>query len=455
MTQQPTLGSIVIAHLTVEDLIAKAKVKLKKIVPFFMYIVEHLRMQVDNSISTIGVTPKSRCLYNEEFIKSLTTEELIGVLVHEVMHPALRHFTRQGMRTLQCNGISLWNWAADVQINQMIIENGLTLPRNGIIPSGNQIMFGNICIENIDTKSTEELYDEVVAQLKKQEGEDRVQRDPETGDFESPDDIQGGFDEMLKGGDDSEDDSEGDSKEDTEADGVPSEGKPSDGETSESDMPDVDWGRVLAEAHAYSKLIGKEPAGFDQLFKELHKPKVNWRSMLRKTVASSIPEEFTWNKPNKKYISHDIYMPSTYGESIKVICAIDTSGSIGEDTLSDFISEIVGISTAYHEAEFIILSHDVDVQDEIPVRNGYRDKLAKMELHGGGGTSHIPLFEHIEKNKNTWDLEATVVICFTDGYSNFPTHRPKVDQIVFVLAGGHCPKDHIPEWANTVLSIDE
>jgi predicted metal-dependent peptidase len=144
--------------LTVEDLISKAKVQLKKIVPFFMYIVEHLQMQEDNTIPTIGVSPKAVCKYNAEFIKKLTTDELIGVLVHEVMHPALRHFTRQGMRTLSCNGISLWNWMADVQINQMIIENGLTLPACGVIPVNDQIMFGSIQIENIHKKSTEELY---------------------------------------------------------------------------------------------------------------------------------------------------------------------------------------------------------------------------------------------------------------------------------------------------------
>ena len=476
-------SSLFDAALTIEERFSKARIRLRKAQPFFSYIVERLRVKRDDSIGTIGITKNGNCMYNEEFIKKLTDDQLIGVLVHEVMHCALRHFHRQMERKATCNGIFIWNWAGDAQINQMITDNGLELPPEGIIPMNDMVSFGPVVVEDVSQKSTEELYDEIVAQLKKmlKKGEATENSGEEGISISIPDEVQDNFDKHLDDSDSddgssndgdsdgkSKDKSKGDASETEESD--PSDkgdGSDSDGESSDdvtgcypvqsSEEPSgtpVDWSEVLAKAHAHAKLAGKEPAGFDRMFADLHKPKICWRAILRRTVASAIPEDFTWSRPHKKYVAHDIFLPSPYGETIKVVCAIDTSGSIDQETLTDFISEMVGISKAYHEAEFIVLSHDIDVHDEIPITNGYRKKLAEMELHGGGGTSHVPVFEHIEQHKSKWNLEATVVICFTDGYSNFPERRPKVDQIVFVLAGGHCPKDYIPDWVDTVLTIE-
>ena len=64
---------------------------------------------------------------------------------------------------------------------------------------------------------------------------------------------------------------------------------------------------------------------------ELLEPKVNWREQLRDFVNATCKnkDKTSWKRPHKRFIGHDIYMPSMIGESIgKVVIGVDTSGSI-------------------------------------------------------------------------------------------------------------------------------
>ena len=136
------------------------------------------------------------------------------------------------------------------------------------------------------------------------------------------------------------------------------------------------------------------------------------------------------------------------GESTKVICSIDTSGSISPHELGQYVSEMLGLARSFANVEMRVLTHDVEVHDDIPIRNGDVNKIKRIKVHGGGGTSHRPLFDYIEQRKNQWDTK--LLISFTDGYSDFPEKRPDVDTI-FVLAGSHVPKENMPKWADVIV----
>jgi predicted metal-dependent peptidase len=62
------------------------------------------------------------------FVETLNTAELAGVLAHEVMHPALQHHTRRGDRDRK-----RWNMACDDAINPLLLDAGLTLPKDVLI----------------------------------------------------------------------------------------------------------------------------------------------------------------------------------------------------------------------------------------------------------------------------------------------------------------------------------
>src|SRR5258708_34796472 len=61
--------------------------------------------------------------YDKIFVTGCSDLELVGLLAHEVMHPAMQHHTRRGDRDP-----ALWNDAADYAINPILAEAGFTLP---------------------------------------------------------------------------------------------------------------------------------------------------------------------------------------------------------------------------------------------------------------------------------------------------------------------------------------
>ena len=73
-------------------------------------------------------TDGSRIVYNPAFVDELKPAELEGTLAHEVLHCALGHQCRRGQRDPE-----LWNEAADLAINPILIGNGFTLPAGALI----------------------------------------------------------------------------------------------------------------------------------------------------------------------------------------------------------------------------------------------------------------------------------------------------------------------------------
>jgi predicted metal-dependent peptidase len=124
----------------------------------------------------------------------------------------------------------------------------------------------------------------------------------------------------------------------------------------------------------------------------------------------------TYSRPNKKSICSGFYIPDTLKEKIDVLIAIDTSGSIGQKELTDFLSEIVGMAKGFKDKiNMILLTHDTEVQNDYTIENGNIAKIMKLKIEGGGGTSHGPVFDYIkEKHRKT-----KLAICFTDGFSDF------------------------------------
>jgi predicted metal-dependent peptidase len=102
---------------------------------------------------------------------------------------------------------------------------------------------------------------------------------------------------------------------------------------------------------------------------------------------------------------------------------IDLSGSVGQKEYADFISEIIGICKAYQERiSMRIFSHDVDCYDNGVIENGNIEKVKKMQLKGGGGTSFSTPLKYLKDN----NINPKCLIWLTDGYGdsverqNFP-----------------------------------
>jgi predicted metal-dependent peptidase len=95
--------------------------------PFFGSLLFRLGGRASGSIQTMA-TDGVTLFYNPEFVDRLNAAELAGVLAHEVMHPALQHHTRRSDR----DG-NRWNMACDYAINPLLLDAGLTLPKDVLI----------------------------------------------------------------------------------------------------------------------------------------------------------------------------------------------------------------------------------------------------------------------------------------------------------------------------------
>lgn len=415
--------------LTAREKISKAKSYLFRKKPFFAYVVDRLVVVKSEAVPTMGVNAKGQLLYNEAFVDKLPQKQLVGVVMHEGLHAALQHVWR-----LKGRNMMLWNIAADIVVNRMVLANGEELPEEGIIPKNNEITVGGILVDELDKKSVEDIYNLLQREAKKQQS---------SGEGEG------------KGGgslEDQEPNNHGEWKlSEKESEDGSSSGKPKEVSAEEVEEQMKKWGKILSSASVYAKMQGQSPLGCDREFEDIHKSKINWRSILRRLVASAIPSDFSWRRPNKKYIWSDIYLPATDGEAAKVLVAIDTSGSVSGKEMSDYISEMLGIAKSFAQVDFRVLCHDTDVYDMGLIRNGNRQKLLALKPKGGGGTDHHKLLKYIEE-KGYHRKDSKLLISFTDGYSSFPEQRPPY-RVLIVLAGQHAGKEAMPSWADVVEMV--
>jgi len=95
---------------------------------------------------------------------------------------------------------------------------------------------------------------------------------------------------------------------------------------------------------------------------------------------------------------------------LKALIGIDVSGSISDDNINEFLSEIRFLMSSFG-AEVEVAFFDTKITDTFKL-----DKLDDMKkitkASGRGGTSYIDLFEHAKEEK------VKEVIVFTDGYGD-------------------------------------
>ena len=150
-------------ELTVVERLNKARITLTKDDgghPYFSYLLMHMRGQaVDKSVvPTMGVDARGGLWYCEEYVKSISDEELIGVLCHEALHVVLHHLVR---RSKSWNP-QLANVAEDILVNHFILQEGFTLPSNTLTSKDGVFTFdgrtGKVKIDELNRKTVAEVY---------------------------------------------------------------------------------------------------------------------------------------------------------------------------------------------------------------------------------------------------------------------------------------------------------
>ena len=325
---------------------------------------------------TDGVNKK----YGRAFIEKLDDDELRALVVHENLHVALKQIQR--FKKEWKEDPMLLNTSADYVVNDIICNledsNFLRLPKGGLY----------------DDKYHNWSVREVMNDLKqKQEQGQQPQSSMDEHDFESG--------EMGENG------------------------QPMSAEEQKKLSKTID--RALREG---SILAGRLGAKVPRNITDLLEAKVDWKTVLRDFIMSQMKgtDEYTWRKYNKRLVANDIYMPSMEDERVgELTIAIDTSGSIGQDELNAFTSELVSICSVSTPEKVRILWWDTEVHGEQTFDESQYDNIAKLiKPQGGGGTDLSCVVNHINKE----NINSQAIIVLTDGYFSTPEWNTAIPTLI-------------------------
>jgi predicted metal-dependent peptidase len=185
---------------------------------------------------------------------------------------------------------------------------------------------------------------------------------------------------------------------------------------------------------------GNVPASIARMIKDLTEPKMNWREILRQQIQSTIKNDYTFMRPNRKGWHMSAILPGTnYDETIDICVAIDMSGSIGDEQAKDFLTEIKGIMEEYKDFKIKLWCFDTDVYNEQDF-NGYNmDEFLDYEPMGGGGTDFDVNYEYMKEH----NITPKKFIMFTDGYPFGSWGDENYCDAVFIIHGNNTI---VPPW---------
>jgi predicted metal-dependent peptidase len=397
-----------------QDSLSKTSKDLMLKEPYYGFFLLMLHKSWSDQLSTAGVCKNGinfQLMINEKFWTDLSEEHKLGLLKHELLHIAFQHLTTFTMFSDK----KMANIAMDMEINQYI--DGHWLPEGGIDIDDYPDL-------NLDRRAGSRYYYDQLKQAqedKKQNGSCGCKN----------------MDKLLDG------------LEKGQSQVTIGPGSGGDGDK-EVDIPDHEWeefenmpeaekkliekqvNRVLTEAKEQTiKKRGFVPGEISGLIKldELIAPKFNWKAYIRRFtgISTKIFTRKVRRKENKRYSDNP-------GLKIKMrqnmLVAIDTSGSVCDSELKEFINEIHHLYKA--GVDITIAQCDSRMQSI----KKYDGKF-ELEVAGRGGTSFDPALELFNERK-----EFTSLIYFTDGeaWTNVKPRKP----VLWVLSERSDFNDDLP-----------
>lgn len=412
---------------------------------FFASILLHFKLKEDTEIETMGVDAYGNMYYNPKFVVDLVDDDLRFVMCHEVLHVILRHCYRtpEEFKKYDFAKREIWNYAIDAVVNDILItKEGMkpTKDLGGIIRNEQGILrlkIGNKTADIVvSDKPSEMIYFEILklfkAQIKKIE---TIQSQSEAEDIFQRTIGGKGFDEHRIGKSEEKESKNNSnsskSSSNSNSSSTGKEGDENEGQLSEAEMDALDrkWGSIAASANMEDPTNSRSNGGgwLNRLFDALSRPQLNWRTLLRRHIKETIPYDSSYKKPRRRTYSVGVYYPITFYKPHIITVAIDVSGSISDNDLNKFISEVYGITRAYPNVKIRVLfwSTMVDEKNDTVYKPGKLKSVLGIKANTTGGT-YISCVEDYLKDH---DMKESSVIYLTDGYvesnPNFQCTRKK------------------------------
>ncbi len=383
--------------------------------PFLGALVMHLPLKVGGEGCTTTGTDAQAFYFNPGFIENLSLAQTQFVLAHEAMHCAMGHPHRRNHRVKR-----RWDVACDHAVNLILIEEGLKPPLHGILAD-----------QNYMTLSAEEIYP-LIPEDTPEESFDQHLFDSDNESGASPDENerQDDPDAGEAGGQGKEGQSEAEEK---QGSGSQASQKPNELSPAEREELAEQWKNRLAAAAQAARQAGKLSQSMMRWVDGLLAPSLPWRALLARFFAVNQRDDYSWRRPSRR--EGDALLPRLSSEGIEVVAAIDTSGSISDDELRQFVTELDALKGQVR-ARVTLLACDNHVADAAPWEFEPWDTMQlPSELSGGGGTDFRPVFDWVEQENRSPNM----LVYFTDAEGDFPQLPPNYPVIWLVKGKGAVP----------------
>ncbi len=341
-------------------IISKCILQIRKESPFFASLILFAPIIESQSIDT-AATDGRNILINNKFFSSLKSSEQNAVMLHEVLHLALLHVFRMNSRNPE-----VWNIAADIVVNDLIdLNTSFKLPKEAIRD------------KSFRKKSVEYVYEQLI------KNKTRLK----LYNLHNPDLLSNKID-------------------------VNQTKQVDENEQYEIENYWKDNIQVLQKSAEINKYKGSIPGGMEAEIATVLEPEVDWRIALWKFVAKT-PSDF--DEYDRRFFHRGLYLEGLESESINVSVCIDTSGSVSDQLLEQFLGELKGILRSYPHVKCDLFYADYSLHGPYEI-----DSIEGIpKIIGRGGTSFKPFFNYIKKNNDQLNSNKALIY-LTDGFGDFP-----------------------------------
>jgi len=330
--------------------------------------------------------------------------ELQFLLAHQVLHCALGHFARRQHRVERS-----WALACDYAVNQLLADDGLRAPDGALLDS----RFSGLSAEEIypllAADAPGETLDEhataagAFAFAPRPEAPRKADAVPDAAFFEAHRD---GFDEIAAR---------------APAAGVAAA---------------EDWKQRVASAALAAGRAGRLSPHWQRTFAEIARPRLPWRELLARFVASVARDDYSWMRPGRRSESGSgAILPGLRAAQCELVVALDTSGSIAHGELEEFLDELDALHGQVR-ARITLTACDAQIAPGAPwVFESWERIELPERLGGGGGTRFAPVFEWAGRDTQRPDA----LVYFTDAQGEFPERAPEYPVLWVVKGNGTVP----------------
>ena len=389
----------------VREKLITARIALLLKAPFFGNLATRMKLINADDWCPTAATDGRHFYYNTLFVEKLPPKQLEFLVGHEVLHAVYDHMGRRGDRDPM-----IFNIANDYAVNADLVDQKVG-ERINVVPMLYDSKYRGV--------SSEEIYDDLMKNVKKISLDQLAEML---------------LDEHLDGNGNGDDDGEGDK------DG---NGRPRLTDEEKKQIRDEIREAVLNAAQQAG--AGNLPAGVKRLIKDLTDPVIDWRTLLEQQIQSTIKSDFTWMKPSRRGWHMDAIMPGMLpGTQIDVCIAIDTSGSISERDIKDFMTEIKGIMEAYDEYKIHVWCFDTEVYNPQVFTSDNLEDIENYEPAGGGGTDFMVNYEFMKQH----DIEPKKFIMFTDGMPFGEWGEEQYCDVCWIIKGNPNVEPPFGVWAH-------